>query len=178
MAEDFSFAWELREHGGAVCRVGDAGGGAAFVARRPADALADVLHGLCGLYGPLPGERFFFDGEPVEIRWVLRREGPDVDIAVYLFPDMRDSLGLPDTAGLLVWRSRQRRRRVVHAVLAAAQAVLEPPRDGSAPHPPFPAGPLRDLRRAHRREDGCGPGCAGAGAPRRRPSDRGRLPRG
>ncbi|MFC4563675.1 hypothetical protein ACFO4E_17565 [Nocardiopsis mangrovi] len=178
-ADGFSFGWELREQAGAVCTVGDAAADAAFVADRPTDAITDILHGLCGLYGPLPAERFFFRSEPVEFRWVLDRQGTDVDISIYLFPDVRGGLGLPDSAGLLVWRSRQARGRFVHAVLDTAEAVLDGqggrPESAERPAGPGPLAALVELRRMHRRDDGCGAACPPP-ASGEHPADRRRLP--
>ncbi|MFC3998093.1 hypothetical protein ACFOVU_19340 [Nocardiopsis sediminis] len=178
-ADDFSFGWELREQTGAVCTVGDAAADAAFVADRPTDAITDILHGLCGLYGPLPGERFFFRSEPVEFRWVLDRQGTDVDISIYLFPDVHGGVGTPDSAGLLVWRSRQARGRFVHAVLDTTEAVLDG--EGARPEPagrrtgPSPLSALVELRRMHRRDDGCGAACRPA-TPEEHSDGRRRLP--
>ncbi|MFE9820539.1 hypothetical protein [Streptomyces sp. NPDC005773] len=123
------------------------------------NALADLLHGVAGLYGKSFVHRISFDLEPAEVRWCLRRRGADVDISIYYFPDMGGSWDAPDEDGRLSWSSTQPRRVLGHAVMEAAQAVLS--LHGEAGYLekwvqyPFPVAALQDLRRLHRRDDGC-----------------------
>ncbi|MEV7284558.1 hypothetical protein AB0O01_08370 [Streptomyces sp. NPDC093252] len=124
------------------------------------DALADVLQGVAGLYGDDNAvRRFSFDLEPAEARWVLRRSGSDVDIAIYRFPDLLTSVDAPDRAGTLSWASTQPLGLLGHVVLEAADAVIRlHGKDGYRAkwvEHPFPVAALRELRRLHVRYDGC-----------------------
>lgn len=159
MANDLRFTWELSGSGWATCRVEDHSGERKDVVSYCTDALADVLHGVAGLYGPTPVQRFSFDLEPAEVRWVLRGGGTDVDMAIYRFPDMFTSFDAPDRDGTLVWRSTQPRALLGHVVMEAAQSVLRlHGEDGYLAkwgRYPFPVAALQDLRRLHLRHDRC-----------------------
>ncbi|MFE2381634.1 hypothetical protein ACR9VJ_35965 [Streptomyces sp. H49] len=159
MTEDLQFDWELSGSGWAHCRVADGSAELKNVVSYCTDALSDVLHGVIGLYGPTAVQRFSFDLEPAEARWVLRGRGADVDMAVYRFPDVSTSYDAPDEDGTLVWGSRQPRTVLGHAVMEAAQSVLRlHGEDGYLAkwvRYPFPVAALQDLRRLHLRHDGC-----------------------
>ncbi|MFF1423205.1 hypothetical protein [Streptomyces sp. NPDC058280] len=123
------------------------------------DALADLVAGTGELYGQRRTARFFFDGEPQELRWVLRPEDGSVDVTIYEFPDVAVSPSLPDSDGKLIWRSSQPRAVFAHAVLEAAQHVLAEHgetgyRTKWVSHP-FPVALVQDLRRLHERDDMC-----------------------
>ncbi|MFJ5608788.1 hypothetical protein ACIQCJ_05310 [Streptomyces sp. NPDC093221] len=157
---DLQFSWELSGSGWATCRIADGSSERKDIVSYLTDALADLLHSVAGLYSPNSVHRFSFDLEPAEVRWVLRRLGPDVDITIYRFPDMSASFDANDDAGTLVWTSTQSRSALSHAVIEAAQSVLrlhgeEGYRAKWVQHP-FPAAALQDLRRLHIREDACG----------------------
>ncbi|MCC2274918.1 hypothetical protein LKL35_05635 [Streptomyces sp. ET3-23] len=159
MAGQVEFGWRLSGTGWATCRIADASGEAKYEVSYCTDALADLLNGLGGLYRPKPVERFSFDLEPAEIRWVLRGIGTGLEVSIYRFPDMLVSFDAPDGDGTLSWRSTLSRSRLVHAVVEAAQAVLQ--EHGEAGYKakwgrfPFPTASLQDLRRLHLRVDGC-----------------------
>ncbi|MFF0157837.1 hypothetical protein ACFYRY_09925 [Streptomyces sp. NPDC005263] len=166
------FTWTLSS-GGASCELADGISAKSFTFDYLTDALADLLFGMTALYGPWRTERFFFDAVSTEIRWVLGH--PDettVVLSVYLLEDLAVSLGLPDSAGELAWRSTHPRAELTHAVLRAAEGVLE--RHGEDGYRelwqehPFPMAALQDLRRLHTTHDAC----AGHPAPARpvRPS--------
>ena len=147
--------WELTGHGWARCRLSAAGGQEVSLALGYlTDALADLVAGAGGLYGPAREIRFFFDDEPAELRWVLRRSGgEDVEVTVYRFPDVGVSPDLPDSEGTVVWRSTQPRSVFAHAVLTAAEAVLaehgeEGYRERWGRHD-YPMALVQDLRRLH-----------------------------
>ncbi|WP_405008527.1 hypothetical protein OHV13_34370 [Kitasatospora purpeofusca] len=129
----------------------DAVADAKYVVGYCTDALADLLCGPGGMYRPDPVERISFDLEPVEIRWVLRGTGAGVDVSIYRFPDISESFGAPDADGTVSWRSTQPRSRLVHAVVGAAQKVLQ--EHGEAGYEarwvrfPFPVSTLQDLLR-------------------------------
>ena len=76
------FSWKLHGTGWAQCQVGHGRTEADFAVSHLSDALADVLSGVASLYGESRGARFFFDSEPQEVRWLLRRTGPVVAIDV------------------------------------------------------------------------------------------------
>ncbi|MCT9091201.1 hypothetical protein N4G70_20385 [Streptomyces sp. ASQP_92] len=122
-------------------------------------ALADLLTGVAGLYGADAARRVSFDMEPPEVRWVLRAGGKTVGIDIYWFPDLHESFRLPDGDGELRWSSVQPRRVVAHAVLEAAQGVLD--KHGAKGYrkqwgdEPFPAAELGELRRLHEERDNC-----------------------
>ncbi|NNN34145.1 hypothetical protein HLK59_28040 [Streptomyces sp. S3(2020)] len=159
MADGLRFDWELSGSGWATCRIGDGIAQWKDVVSYCTDALADLLHGVAGLYGPTPVQRFSFDLEPAEARWVLRGRGSDVDIAIHHFPDMSASFDAPDLDGALRWSSAQPRTRLGHVVVEAAQSVLRlHGEDGYRAkwvQHPFPVAALQDLRRLHLRHDGC-----------------------
>jgi hypothetical protein len=152
-------AWTLSS-GGASCELTDGTSAKSFVFDYLTDALADLLFGMTGLYGRWRTERFFFDAVSTEIRWVLRRlDETNVMLSIHRLQDLAVSLDLPDTAGELEWRSTHSRADLVHAVLRAAEAVLE--QHGEEGYRvlwqahPFPMAALQDLRRLHSTHDAC-----------------------
>lgn len=153
------FSWELRGTGWAICRIADGASERKDFVSYCTDALADVLHGVAGLYGRTSVQRFSFDLEPAEVRWVLRRSGSDVHIAIYRFPDMSTSFDVPDRAGTLSWTSTQPLGLLGHVVLEAAQSVARlHGEDGYRAkwmRYPFPVAALQDLRRLHLQYDRC-----------------------
>lgn len=159
MTNDLRFGWELSGTGWATCRIADSSSEWQSFASYCTDALADLLHGVAGLYGTFAAQRFSFDLEPAEVRWVLRSRGSDVDIAIYQFPDMSTSLDMPDREGALSWTSTQTRGLLGHVVMEAAQSVLRlHGEDGYLTkwlEHPFPVAALQDLRRLHLQHDGC-----------------------
>ncbi|WP_332262574.1 hypothetical protein, partial [Streptacidiphilus jeojiense] len=123
------------------------------------DALGDLVAGAGGLYTSDAVQRFSFELEPQELRWVLRREGALAEVTIYSFPDSTASYALPDTAGTIRWASKPARSVFAHAVVEAAQAVLvqhgeEGYREKWIEHP-FPTAALQDLLRLHLSEDDC-----------------------
>ncbi|MGW1528972.1 hypothetical protein [Streptomyces sp. NPDC001588] len=159
MTGDLQFSWELSGSGWATCRIADASTEQKHFVSYCTDALADLLHGVAGLYGPITVQRVSFDLEPAEMRWVLQCRGPNVDIAIYRFPDMHTSFDAPDEEGTLSWSSAQPRSSLSHTVMAAAQSVLlthgEDGYRAKWVQHPFPVAALQDLRRLHLKEDRC-----------------------
>ncbi|MEU8795333.1 hypothetical protein [Streptomyces sp. NPDC048643] len=159
MANGLKFSWELSGSGWATCRIKDGSSERKDIVSYCTDALADLLHGVAGLYGPTSVQRFSFDLEPAEVRWVLRGRGSDVDLSIHRFPDMSASFDAPDQDGTLVWGSTQPRGLLGHVVLEAAQSVLEVHgEDGYLTkwvQYPFPVAALQDLRRFHLQHDRC-----------------------
>ncbi|WP_369383130.1 hypothetical protein [Streptomyces sp. cg36] len=159
MADGLWFSWVLSGSGWATCLIRDGSSQRRDVVSYCTDALADLLHSVAGLYGPGCVERFSFDLEPAEVRWVLRGRGADVHIAVRHFPDMSASFDAPDREAALVWSSTQPRRLLAHVVAEAAGAVLrthgeEGYRARWVQHP-FPSAALHDLYRLHLQHDSC-----------------------
>ncbi|WP_035792692.1 hypothetical protein [Kitasatospora mediocidica] len=160
MTGQIEFDWQLSGSGWATCRIADASAEAKYVVSYCTDALTDLLNGLEGMYRLDPVQRFSFDLEPVEIRWVLRGVATGVGVSIYRFPDMSASFAAPDTDGTLSWRSTQPRSTLVHAVIEAAQEVLQ--EHGEAGYEarwirfPFPVAALQNLRRLHLLDDECG----------------------
>ncbi|MGC4757580.1 hypothetical protein [Micromonospora trifolii] len=157
---EFRFGWQLPGIGCAVCTIGDGRRKMVrLVASYLTDALADVLHGLQALYRDNGVDRFFFDQEPTEIRWVVRRASTDAILSIYQFNDVAVSLDLPDSAGQVLWRSTQPRSAVVHAVTREARRVLneygEQGYRAKWVRHPFPVNALLDLERRHRETDRC-----------------------
>ncbi|MER5739785.1 MULTISPECIES: hypothetical protein [unclassified Streptomyces] len=160
MVSGFRFGWELVGVGGVTCRIGDGASEYEVHAGYCTDALADLLYAVTGLYGDSDGERFSFDREPMETRWLLRRRGRDVAVDVFEFPDGGTSWGSVDeTGGVLLWSSVQPRGVLCHAVVEAAEGVLREHGEGGYREKwvrhPFPVAALQDLRRLHRRDDDC-----------------------
>ncbi|MFJ4867485.1 hypothetical protein [Streptomyces sp. NPDC088757] len=85
--DDFRFSWELSGAGGATYRIADGVSKHETHVGYCTDALADLLYAMTGLYGDSSGERFTFDREPLETRWLLRRQGVDVTIDIFEFSD-------------------------------------------------------------------------------------------
>ncbi|MGW2239745.1 hypothetical protein [Streptomyces sp. NPDC001759] len=159
MTDDLQFSWELSGSGWARCHIKDRSAERNDIVSYCTDALADLLHSVAGLYGPMPVQRFSFDLEPAEVRWVLRGRGADVDMAIYRFPDMSASFDAPDREGKLVWSSAQPRDLLSHVVVEAAQAVLQiHGEDGYRTkwvQHSFPIAALQHLRWLHFQHDRC-----------------------
>ncbi|MFI8513703.1 hypothetical protein ACIGHB_21465 [Streptomyces sp. NPDC085460] len=158
--DDFRFSWELSGAGGATYRIADGVSEHETHVGYCTDALADLLYAMTGLYSDSSGERFSFDREPMETRWLLRRQGVDVTIDIFEFPDGGTSWGSPDgTGGTFLWSSTQSRGVLCHAVKEAAEAVLREHGEEGYQEKwmlhPFPIAALQDLRRLHRRDDDC-----------------------
>ncbi|GAA2260078.1 hypothetical protein GCM10010415_22690 [Streptomyces atrovirens] len=156
---DLRFGWELRGSGWATCRVADGASEQVDVVSYCTDALRDLLKAVAGLYGAAASQRVSFDLEPAEVRWRLRRQGSEVDITIYRYPDMSESWNAPDDEGTRCWHSTQPRSALGHVVVEAAEAVLRT--HGEAGYlekwiqHPFPGEALDNLRRLHRRDDEC-----------------------
>lgn len=159
MTDDLRFDWELSGSGWARCRIADGSSERVDVVSYCTNALADLLHGVAGLYGRARVQRFSFDLEPAEARWVLRGDGSEVDMAIYRFPDMSAGFDATDQEGDLVWASTRPRSLLSHVVMEAAQSVLRlHGEDGYLARwvqHPFPVAALQDLRRLHLQYDGC-----------------------
>ncbi|MFE6764394.1 hypothetical protein [Streptomyces sp. NPDC057689] len=160
MPGDLDFSWELSGSGWATCRIGDSTSGTKHVVSYCTDALADLIRGVAVLYDPASSvQRVSFDLEPIEMRWVLRVQDADVTIAIYEFPDICASYDKPESAGKLVWRSKQPRAFLGHAVTEAAQNLLHlHGEDGYRAkwvQHPFPTTALHDLRNLHVKHDAC-----------------------
>ncbi|MGW4169591.1 hypothetical protein ACWEGX_22050 [Streptomyces chartreusis] len=141
MTSGLQFSWELSGSGWATCLIQDASSERKNIVSYCTDALAELLRGVAGLYGPIPVQRFSFDLEPAEVRWVLRGRGSDVGLAIYRFPDMSASFDASDQEGTLVWSSTQSRGLLGHVVMETARS--------------FPIAVLQDLRRLHLQQDKC-----------------------
>ncbi|WP_433499469.1 hypothetical protein ACQP1K_03730 [Sphaerimonospora sp. CA-214678] len=159
MTKGLNLDWELSDYGWARCRVDDGSADLCMAVGYLTDALADLLYGVIALYGPVKTPRFSFEGEPVEYRWVLLPEGEAVEISIYRFGDAAESFDLPDSAGLLLWKSRQPKSRLTHAAITAAAGVLrdhgEEGYQSKWVRHPFPVNALRDLQRLHLLHDEC-----------------------
>lgn len=159
MTNDLQFSWELSGSGWATCLIKDRSSERRDTVSYCTDALADLLHGVAGLYGPVPVQRFSFDLEPAEVRWVLRGRGSMVDVTIHRFPDMSASFDAPDQKGTLVWASTQPRSLLGHVVMEAAQSVVQVHgEDGYRAkwvRHSFPIAALQDLHRLHLRHDRC-----------------------
>ncbi|MFI0813695.1 hypothetical protein [Streptomyces echinatus] len=159
MTKGLKLSWELSGSGWATCCIEDGSSERKDIVSYCTDALADLLHGVAGLYGSTPVQRFSFDLEPAEVRWVLRNRGSQVDLSIYRFPDMYASFDAPDREGTRVWASTQPRGLLGHVVVEAAQSVLRiHGEDGYRAkwvQHPFPVAALQDLRRLHLQHDSC-----------------------
>ena len=159
MTNGLQFSWELSGSGWATYLIKDSSSERKDIVSYCTDALADLLYGVAGLYGPAPVQRFSFDLEPAEVRWVLRGRGSDVHLAIYRFPDMSASFDAPDQDGTFVWGSTHPRRLLGHVVMEAAQSVLQVHgEDGYLAkwvQHSFPIAALQDLRRLHLQRDMC-----------------------
>lgn len=159
MTDDLRFNWELSGSGWATYRIADGTSERKDIVSYCTDALSDLLHAVAGLYGAASTQRISFDLEPAEVRWRLRRQGADVEITIYRFPDMSTSWDAPDGEGTRCWNSTQPRGLLSHVVVEAAETVFR--LHGEAGYRKkwiehsFPVAALDDLRRLHRRDDEC-----------------------
>lgn len=153
------FSWELSGSGWATCRIWDGSTKHRESVSYCTNALADLLKGVTGLYGPHGIQRFSFDLEPAEARWILRRRNSDVHITIRRFPDMSTSFDAPDGKGTLVWTSTRPRTSLAHAVLMAAEKVRRTHgEDGYLQKwqlHAFPTTELETLRHLHLAADDC-----------------------
>lgn len=159
MARSLHFSWELSGSGWARYRIWDGSTKHGDSASYCTNALADVLKGVAGLYGLHDVQRFSFDLEPAEARWILRRRNDDVHIAIRRFPDMLTSHDVPDGQGTLVWTSTRPRALLAHAVLMAAEKVWHTHGEEGYLRKwqlhPFPTRELEALRSLHLAVDDC-----------------------
>ncbi|MFE2334527.1 hypothetical protein [Streptomyces coelicoflavus] len=159
MTGDLRFSWELTGSGWARYRIADARSERPDIVSYCTDALSDLLRAVASLYGAADAPRVSFDLEPAEVRWRLQRQGANVEITIYRFRDMSQSWNAPDDEGTRCWSSNQPRAALGHVVLEAAETVLR--LHGEAGYREkwiqhdFPGAVLDDLRRLHRRDDGC-----------------------
>ncbi|MCX4506710.1 hypothetical protein OG473_38870 [Streptomyces anulatus] len=153
------FNWELGSSGWATCRIWDGATKHRDIVSYCTNALADLLKGVTGLYGLHDIQRFSFDLEPAEARWVLRRRSDNVHITIRHFPDMSTSFDAPDGKGTLVWTSTRPRTSLAHAVLMAAEKVRRTHgEDGYLQKwvlHAFPTTELETLRHLHLAADDC-----------------------
>ncbi|MFK3733902.1 hypothetical protein ACI2LJ_26965 [Streptomyces sp. NPDC088090] len=149
----------LSGSGWATCRIWDGSTKHRENVGYCTNALADLLKGVTGLYGPDGVQRFSFDLEPVEARWILRRRSSDVNITVRHFPDMLTSFDAPDGEGTLVWTSTRPRTCLAHAVLMAAEKVRRTHGEDGYLQKwqlyAFPTTELETLRHLHLTTDNC-----------------------
>lgn len=153
------FSWELSGSGWATCRIWDGSTKHRESVSYCTNALADLLKGVTGLYGPHGIQRFSFDLEPAEARWILRRRSSDVHITIRRFPDMSTSFDAPDGKGTLVWTSTRPRTSLAHAVLMAAEKVWRTHGETGYLQKwglhAFPTAELETLRHLHLAADDC-----------------------
>ncbi|MBV1941001.1 hypothetical protein KUF83_31215 [Streptomyces sp. BV286] len=159
MTRSLHFSWELGSSGWATCRIWDGSTKHRDIVSYCTNALADLLKGVTGLYGPHGIQRFSFDLEPAESRWILRRRNSDVHITIRRFPDMSTSFDAPDGKGTFVWTSTRPRTSLAHAVLMAAEKVRRTHgEDGYLQKwqlHAFPTTELETLRHLHLAADDC-----------------------
>ncbi|MER5478755.1 hypothetical protein ABT026_17570 [Streptomyces sp. NPDC002734] len=153
------FSWELSGSGWATYRIWDGSTKHQDEVSYCTNALADLLKGVTGLYAPHGIQRFSFDLEPAEARWILRRRNGEVHITIRRFPDMSTSFGAPDGMGTLMWTSTRPRTHLAHAVLMAAEKVRRTHgEDGYLRkwrQHAFPTTELEALQRLHLAADDC-----------------------
>ncbi len=147
MPGDLDFSWELSGSGWATCRIADSTSETKHVVSYCTDALADLIRRVASLYDPASSvQRVSFDLEPIEVRWVLRVQDADVTIAIYEFPDISASYDKPESAGKLVWRSKQPPRALLatpswkrhRTCCTCTVRTATEPSGYSTPSPPLP----------------------------------------
>jgi hypothetical protein len=118
------FSYRLIGSGWAEARIADETSSVEMTASYLTDALGDLLSALAALNrGDSHSERFSWDEEPAEHRWILRRDGDEVDLSILWFHDIYKPQ--PDEAGRLIFATRQPLAELVRAVSAAAAHLLE-----------------------------------------------------
>lgn len=118
------FSYRLTGTGWAQARIADQMTSAEIPASYLTDAFGDLLSAAAALKrGDSDVERFSWDGEPAESRWILERVGDDVVVKILRFDDIFKPQH--DDAGRVVFETRQPLVEFVRAVTSAAAALLE-----------------------------------------------------
>jgi hypothetical protein len=118
------FSYRLIGSGWAEARIADQTTSAAMTASYLTDALGDLLSALAVLKrGESDSERFSWDGEPAEFRWILRRDGDEVDVSILWFQDIYKPQH--DDVGRVLFATRQPLAELLRAVSAGAARLLE-----------------------------------------------------
>jgi hypothetical protein len=118
------FSYRLIGSGWAEARIADETSSVAIAASYLTDALGDLLSALASLKrGDSDSERFSWDGEPAEYRWILRANGDGVDVSILWFHDI--SKPQHDEAGRAVFATHQPLAELVRAVSAGAARLFE-----------------------------------------------------
>jgi hypothetical protein len=142
------FSYRLIGSGWAEARIADETSSVVITASYLTDALGDLLSALAALKcGDSDTERFSWDGEPAEHRWILRSDGDEVVVSILWFHDIYKPQH--DEAGRVVFATRQPLAEFVRAVSASAAQLLEEVgedgyRERWVEHP-FPTAALAEL---------------------------------
>jgi hypothetical protein len=142
-----TITWTLRHHGWAFCKVADDKGEVEVFASYVTDGPEQFLRAVTSLALTDTETRAEFEGEPQVYRWLLRRDGADVDIRLL----RADSSQKPDSSGVVLWSSRHAITSLARAALRAFDQVAhELGEDGYASQwgRPFPRTELEALRTA------------------------------
>jgi hypothetical protein len=115
--------YRLTGHGWADCDVEIAGQRASMVASYLSDALADMLAATTAVVKGAAESTFSFHEEPAEVRWCLRRAGPErMRVRILRLEDA--FADLPDEVGEVLLDADCRTRTFAGQVLSAAQEIL------------------------------------------------------
>jgi len=115
--------YRLVGKGWAVCDVEIAGQQATMAASYLSDALADMLGAATAVARGEAESTFSFHEEPQEVRWRLRRVGPE-RLHVRILRLEEAFHHLPDEAGEVLLDAECRTRIFVGQALSAAQRIL------------------------------------------------------
>jgi len=115
--------YRLTGHGWADCDVEIAGQQASMIASYLSDALADLLAATTAVVKGAAESTFSFHEEPAEVRWRLRRAGPErMRVRILRLEDA--FADLPDEVGEVLLDAECRTRTFAGQVLSAAQEIL------------------------------------------------------
>jgi hypothetical protein len=115
--------YRLTGHGWADCDVEIAGQQASMVASYLSDALGDMLAATIAVVKGAAESTFSFHEEPAEVRWRVRRAGPErMRVRILRLEDA--FADLPDEAGEVLLDADCRTRTFAGEVLSTAQRIL------------------------------------------------------
>lgn len=116
------FEFTLSGQGWADARIEDENGQAQMEVSHLTDALSDLLHAVWRSGEGDAETRCSWEDEPGEYRWILRRAGGDVRIAILQFQS-----GYPrksDRLGLVIFETQQKWSTFAHAIALGASRVI------------------------------------------------------
>jgi hypothetical protein len=117
------FSYRLTGTGWAEARLSDGDHSVALSASYLSDALGELLLAIACLQEGAQDAECFWEEEPGEYRWLLRRDGDSVVVTVVAFDDCWPHLPIDDRE--VVFTTRASLKEVATAVVTGCRAVLD-----------------------------------------------------